>query len=166
MVSGAALAGSTPWRESAEPAGSLSAETMGVVLDGRAILAPTTLALRRGAVTGIIGHNGSGKTTLLRCLARQLTPTSGVVSLGGPVAALGARAFARRLAYLPQHTPASTGLTARELVAFGRYPWHGPLGRVGPQGEAAIDEAMRLSDTTGWLTACRAASASGAGSPR
>ena len=126
----------------------LRAEGVGVSLDGRPILAPTTLSFARGTVTGIVGHNGSGKTTLLRCLARQLTPTTGEVTLGARVAALGARAFARRLAYLPQQTPVSTGLTGRELVAFGRYPWHGPLGRVGPQGEAAIADAMTLSDTT------------------
>ncbi len=126
----------------------LRAEGVGVSLDGRAILAPTTLSFARSTVTGIVGHNGSGKTTLLRCLARQLVPTIGEVTLGEPVASLGARAFARRLAYLPQQTPVSTGLTGRELVALGRYPWHGPLGRVGPHGEAVITDAMRLSDTT------------------
>ncbi|MCW6509201.1 ABC transporter ATP-binding protein [Lichenifustis flavocetrariae] len=126
----------------------LHAEGVAVSVDGRLILAPTTLAFTRGQVVGIIGHNGSGKTTLLRCLARQYTPTAGRISLGGrPLAAWGARAFARQLAYLPQQTPASTGLTGRELVALGRYPWHGPLGRIGPQGRLAIEDAMRLADT-------------------
>ena len=126
----------------------LRAEGVGVSLDGRMVLKPTTLSFARGTVTGIVGHNGSGKTTLLRCLARQRAPTMGEVTLGEPVATLGARAFARRLAYLPQQTPVATGLTGRELVAFGRYPWHGPLGRVGAEGEAAIADAMTLSDTT------------------
>lgn len=64
-----------------------------------------------------------------------------------PAAAWGARAFARQLAYLPQQTPASTGLTGQELVAFGRYAWHGALGRIGTHGRQAVAEAMRLSDT-------------------
>ena len=126
----------------------LAAESVGVTVDGRPILRPATLGFARGQVVGIIGHNGSGKTTLLKCLARQQAPTEGRVSLGGrDTETWGAREFARHLAYLPQQTPASTGLTGRELVAFGRYPWHGPLGRIGPQGRRAVADAMRLSDT-------------------
>ncbi|MDX7951274.1 ABC transporter ATP-binding protein [Lichenihabitans sp. Uapishka_5] len=129
-------------------AGDLAADSVAVTLDGRLILQPTSLRFGRGAVVGILGHNGSGKTTLLKCLARQLMPTGGTVRLGGrPAGAWGPRPFARQLAYLPQQTPASTGLTGRELVAFGRYPWHGPLGRVGPVGRRAIADALRLSGT-------------------
>ena len=129
-------------------AADLAAEGISVTIDGRTILQPTTVAFGRGSLVGILGHNGSGKTTLLKCLARQMVPSSGLVRLGGQAAdGWGARPFARQLAYLPQQTPASTGLTGRELVAFGRYPWHGPLGRVGPEGRRAITEAMRLSGT-------------------
>ena len=139
--------GTTP-REAAQAGGLLEADGVGVTIEGRAILAATSLGIARGRVTGIIGHNGSGKSTLLKCLARQMTPTTGRVLLGGkPVESWGARPFARQLAYLPQQTPDSTGLTGRELVAFGRYPWHGPLGRVGPESRVAIADAMRLSDT-------------------
>ena len=126
----------------------LVAQDVSVSVDGRTILHPTTLGFARGTVVGILGHNGSGKTTLLKCLARQMAASAGRVSLGGqPADHWGARPFARQLAYLPQQTPASTGLTGRELVAFGRYPWHGPLGRVGPDGRRAITEALRLSGT-------------------
>ena len=129
----------------------LRAEAVRVVAEGRTILEPTTLEFRRARVTGIVGHNGSGKTTLLKCLARQSTPTTGQITLDGqPLSTFGARAFARKLAYLPQQTPAATGLTGRELVAYGRYPWHGALGRIGSGGHRAIAEAMRLSDTTGF----------------
>ena len=129
-------------------AADLAAEDVSVSIEGRTILQPTTLGFGRGAMVGILGHNGSGKTTLLKCLARQMTPSAGTVRLGGQAAERwAARPFARQLAYLPQQVPASTGLTGRELVAFGRYPWHGPLGRVGAEGRRAIAEAMRMSDT-------------------
>ena len=134
--------------DAAQAQDSLHARRVGVAVGHRTILQPTTLSFSRGRMVGIIGHNGSGKTTLLKCLARQQAPTTGSVLLGErPVDQWGARAFARQLAYLPQQTPASTGLTGRELVSFGRYPWHGALGRIGPHGRSAVEEAMRLSAT-------------------
>ncbi|WP_377810184.1 ATP-binding cassette domain-containing protein [Azospirillum sp. A29] len=110
---------------------------------GRTLLHPLTLALAPGRVVGLIGHNGSGKSTLLKLMARQLIPSAGTIRFEGrPLAAWKARAFARRLAYLPQQTPAAPGLLVRELVALGRYPWHGMLGRFGAGDREAVEDAM------------------------
>ena len=118
----------------------------GFAVEGRRLLAPTTLTFSRGRVYGIIGHNGSGKSTLLKLLARQIAPSFGDIALAGlPLGRHGARALARQVAYLPQNLPVATGLTVRELVGFGRYPWHGPLGRMSPDDRAHVAEAMRLS---------------------
>jgi iron complex transport system ATP-binding protein len=122
-----------------------------VSVEGRVLLAPTRLTFGRGRVYGIIGHNGSGKSTLLKLLGRQMAPSFGQISFADrPLDQHGARAFARQVAYLPQITPAATGLTVRELVGFGRYPWHGPLGRMGPEDRAHIKEALRLSHIEGF----------------
>jgi iron complex transport system ATP-binding protein len=118
-----------------------------VVTGRRRRLGPVSLAFRPGALHAVIGHNGSGKSTLLKLLARQDAPTAGLVTLGGrPVAALAPRAFARRVAYLAQALPAATGLTVRELVEQGRYPWHGALGRITPADRAAVTEALAAAD--------------------
>ena len=115
----------------------------------RTLLAPLSLELGQGTVTGLVGHNGSGKSTLLKLLARQLRPTTGGIGFGGrPRDAWGDRELARRIAYLPQHTPLAPGMLARELVALGRYPWHGALGRFGPADRDKVEEAMALTDTT------------------
>ncbi|MFC4174433.1 ABC transporter ATP-binding protein [Microvirga sp. GCM10011540] len=115
-------------------------------IEGHALLQPTSLAFGRGRVYGIIGHNGSGKSTLLKLLARQMPPSGGAIRFAGtPIQDFGARAFARHVAYLPQHTPVTTSLTVRELVRFGRYPWHGPLGRVSPEDHRHVAEAMSLA---------------------
>jgi ferric hydroxamate transport system ATP-binding protein len=114
---------------------------------GRDLLAPLDLVLEPGRFHGLIGHNGSGKSTFLKLLARQERPSRGEVRLGGrPLPAWGHRAFARAVAYLPQATPASTGLTVAELVAFGRYPWHGPLRRPSAADRARVEEALALAD--------------------
>lgn len=118
-------------------------------LGDRELLAPLTLQLPRGRVYGLIGHNGSGKSTLLKLLARQQAPSGGVIRFEGrPLDAWASRDFARRVAYLPQQPPATLGMTVAELVAFGRYPWHGALGRFGALDHDKVAEAMQLTEVT------------------
>ncbi len=56
------------------------------------------------------------------------------------------RDFARRVAFLPQHLPDVAGLTVRELVRLGRFPWRGLLGRWRAEDHAAIDQALAQTD--------------------
>lgn len=113
----------------------------------RPILAPLTLNIPvAGQVHGLIGHNGSGKSTLLKLLARQQHPTSGSITLDGkPLQSWNDRALARKIAYLAQHLPSAAGMTVRELVSLGRYPWHGPLGRFREEDRRKTDEAIELT---------------------
>lgn len=116
-------------------------------IPGRTLLHPLTLDLAPGRVIGLIGHNGSGKSTLVKLLARQQQPTTGEIRFNGAaLPAWGERDFARKVAYLPQHTPPATGLLSRELVAFGRYPWHGALGRFSARDAEKVAEALRLAN--------------------
>lgn len=113
----------------------------------RTLLHSLTLDIPAGEMVGLIGHNGSGKTSLMRLLARLTRPTRGTLRFEGR--ALGdwpQRAFAQRLAYLPQSTPPTDGLLVRELVALGRYPWHGALGRFGAEDHERVHEAMAWTD--------------------
>lgn len=118
----------------------------GFDLGSRSLLRPLDLALAPGRCYGLIGPNGSGKSTLVKLLARQLTPTRGEIRFRGqPLAKWDARPFARELGYLPQFTPATDGMLVEELVALGRYPWHGPLGRFASGDRAKVAEAMALT---------------------
>ncbi|WP_371348217.1 ATP-binding cassette domain-containing protein [Ancylobacter sp. IITR112] len=113
---------------------------------GRVLLEPLTLTLPKGSLIGLIGHNGSGKSTLLKILARQHPAGAGEVRFDGrPLGAWKDRSFARKLAYLPQATPPTGGLLVRELVALGRYPWHGALGRFTETDRAKVEEAIELT---------------------
>lgn len=119
--------------------------------DGRVTLSLPSLRLGEEGVTAILGHNGSGKSTLMNVLARQLAPDAGTVRLdGADIARPSARAFARRIAYLPQRTPEIPGLTVRDLVGLGRYPWRGALGRWGAGDRDAVDRAMAAVDIAGF----------------
>lgn len=112
------------------------------------LLSPLTLDFAEGKVYGLIGHNGSGKSTLLKLLARQHEASGGNVLLNGKrTQAWSARAYARQVAYLPQHLPAATQLTAQELVAMGRYAWNGLLRRQSDQDREAVAQALALTHT-------------------
>jgi iron complex transport system ATP-binding protein len=118
-------------------------EGVGLVIGQQPILNGVSLGFAQGGVTGLVGHNGSGKSTLLKVMARQLAPTSGSILYGGrPVAAHGERAFAREVAYLPQDVGAGAEMSVRELVACGRYPWHGPLGRFTDEDREKVEAAI------------------------
>lgn len=110
---------------------------------GRTLLQPLSLTFPPGKVTGLIGHNGSGKSTLLKMLGRHHAASSGEVLLNQqPVGRWNSKAFARQVAYLPQQLPAAEGMTVRELVAIGRYPWHGALGRFGQEDRDRVEDAI------------------------
>lgn len=108
---------------------------------------PLSLTFPEGRVCGLIGHNGSGKSTLLKMLGRHQPPSSGEVLLNDvPLSLWESKAFAREVAYLPQQLPAAEGMTVRELVAIGRYPWHGALGRFRQEDRQQVEEAIALVD--------------------
>ncbi|MDB6454980.1 ABC transporter ATP-binding protein [Falsirhodobacter sp. 20TX0035] len=114
-----------------------------VSVPGRVLLHGVSLSIPAGRMVALIGHNGSGKSTLLKTLARQMRPESGHLAFESRALAYWpARDLARRLAYLPQHTPPAEGMTVRELVALGRYPWHGALGRVTPHDRRVVEAAI------------------------
>ena len=124
-----------------------------LTVPGRTLLHGLDLSLPSGKVTGLIGHNGSGKSTLRKLLSRQMQPTQGSIAFAGrPLPGWSTRALARHLAYLPQHPPAAEGLSVRELAALGRYPWHGALGRPGPEDRNATDFKKRKSTGCGLIT--------------
>ncbi len=123
-------------------------DAAGYTVSGTVLLHPTTLDFPARGVTGLVGQNGSGKSTLLKILARQQAATCGRVTFAGqPLHAWAEREFARRVAYLPQHTPLAAGLKVRELVALGRYPWHGALGRFAQTDLDKVNEALALTST-------------------
>jgi iron complex transport system ATP-binding protein len=127
----------------------LSAEEVRFNRGKRAVLAGASLAFGPGDVVSLLGANGAGKTTLLRLMLGLQRPHGGRVLLGHRTPAeIGARDFARRVAYVPQlhHTPFP--YRVREVVALGRLP---AQGLFGPAGSADADMVSSVLDHLGIL---------------
>ncbi|MEU6355228.1 ABC transporter ATP-binding protein [Streptomyces sp. NPDC047072] len=122
----------------------LTVDRLHVTLDRNPVLRDVSLTARKGEIVGLVGPNGSGKSTLLRTVYRSLRPADGVVRVGeDDVWTLSPRAAARRTAAVLQDAGGdTTGLTVAEIVALGRAPHHGLLGRDGADDRAAVSDAV------------------------
>ncbi len=114
--------------------------------DGVDVVHDASVTLRPGEVTVLVGPNGSGKSTLLRTIARLQRPRTATLAIDGTDGlALTPREFSRRVALLTQGRPTPSGLTVRDVVEFGRYPYRGRWGRSDPDGRAAVDRALAMT---------------------
>lgn len=114
---------------------------------GREILSDISLRLHPGETLGLIGPNGSGKSTLMGLMAGLLRPNRGEIRLEGrPMARLGRRQIARRLALVAQSAETAERITVRDAVELGRTPWLGPLRPWGAQDDDAVAAALDAVD--------------------
>lgn len=127
----------------------LRGEALCAGYNGRRVLAEVDFTVQDSSVTVLLGPNGSGKSTLLKTLARTLAPDTGKVLLDGTdIHRQSTRTVAQRLGILPQSPSAPDGLTVRELVGLGRFPYQSLMRQWSRHDEAAVDEAMALADVS------------------
>lgn len=130
----------------------LTCEGITVGYGAEPILKDITVDIPEGKITALIGPNGCGKSTLLKTFGRQLRPQRGTVTLDErPLGEFGAREFARRLAFLPQQPTVPEGMSVRELIAFGRYPYTGAFASLGDDDHAAITKAAEHTGVSDFL---------------
>jgi iron-chelate-transporting ATPase len=125
----------------------LSGRRLDVGYHGTTVVHEASIELAAGRVTALVGPNGSGKSTLLRALARLHKPSGGEVLLddGSPAFELSAREFARRVTLLAQSRPTPSGVTVRDVVGYGRYPYRSRFSGGDPDGLRAVDHAMQVT---------------------
>ena len=124
-------------------------ESRGLTLgyDGNTIVKNLDLTIPKGKITILVGANGCGKSTLLRGLARLLKPTKGTVYLdASDVFRQSTKDIAKKLGILTQGPVAPEGLTVRDLVACGRFPYQSWLQQWTKEDERLVELAL---ETTG-----------------
>lgn len=147
------LAPTAPPVVESRPAAAMAGRGLRLSYDRRTVVDDAEIELRPGAVTALLGPNGSGKSTLLRSLARLHRPDAGSVTLADgdrdgdtDALALHPKDFARRVTLLSQSHPTPSGVTVRDVVAYGRHPYRGRFRSADADGPRAIAHAM---DVTG-----------------
>lgn len=127
----------------------LEAKQLTLAYDSTPIVRNLNIEIPTGKTTVLVGANGCGKSTLLRGLAKLLKPQSGIVYLDGKnISQLKAKTVAKKLGMLPQSPTATEGLTVRDLVAMGRYPYQSWLQQWSTGDEQKVAEALEIATMT------------------
>ena len=125
----------------------LTTRKLTLAYDGKPIIEALDLAILSGKITVLVGPNGCGKSTLLKGLGRLLKPQHGVVYLDSTsIFKLSTKKVAQQLGLLPQGPIAPDGLTVRELVAQGRYPYQSWLQQWSKEDEKEVESALAITE--------------------
>lgn len=98
-----------------------------------------------GELTCLLGSNGIGKSTLLRTLSAFQPKLSGEIILQDrEIETYTEKELARLVSVVLTEKPDVRNMSVRDLVALGRSPYTGFWGRLLPEDEAKVDEAIDL----------------------
>lgn len=107
------------------------------------VAAGLTLTLLPGDFVCLLGPNGVGKSTLIRTLAGIDEPRSGEISLNGRrLSDLSPKERARRVSVVLTDSLTGAMLSVYSLVALGRHPYTGMLGKLNKEDRARVEWAL------------------------
>jgi len=118
----------------------IAVDGLAVGYDGHPVVEGITLDVAAGTTLAVLGTNGSGKSTLIKTLVGLLDPIAGDARvLGGAPGAAPAR-----VSYLGQIQPSGFVLPVRasDVVAMGRFPARGLLGRMRADDRRLVAESL------------------------
>lgn len=119
--------------------------SVGLALDGRAILKNVSLQVFPGEVLALVGPNGAGKSSLLSVMSGDVQATTGRALLQGrDVSKYRVDEAARQRSVLMQSNEVSFPFTVAEIVEMGRAPWARTMSLA--DDNKAIAEALEKAD--------------------
>lgn len=105
------------------------------------ILKEVNFSLATGQIVALIGANGAGKSTLFNLMSRMSPLQTGQISFDGhDISTATDGDMAKVVAMLAQENHIQGRLRVRELLMFGRYPYH--LGRPTQADRDKVEEVM------------------------
>ncbi|HEY0177588.1 MAG TPA: ABC transporter ATP-binding protein, partial [Pedobacter sp.] len=118
----------------------------------KVVSGPLNLELYAGQLICLLGPNGSGKSTLLRTVSGLQDALAGTIELEGRnLRQMKAAEIARQISLVLTDNVRSGNLDVYSLIALGRYPYSGWLGRLNQEDKKAIDHAVSLTGTSSFL---------------
>ena len=122
----------------------ISVKNLSVAYESNTIIEDMNLSIPKGKISIIIGANGCGKSTLLKTIARINKPKNGDIFINDKnIKRVKEKDIAKDVAFLPQGPVCPSGLTVRELVAFGRFPHQKIIGGLNNHDKETIDWAIK-----------------------
>ena len=101
--------------------------------------------LLRGQMICLLGSNGRGKSTLMRSLCGFLSPLAGKVLLNGnDISTYTEKELSRLIAVVLTDRILLPQARVHEVVAFGRSPNTGVMGRLNDEDRAIVQKSMEI----------------------
>ncbi|WP_026478663.1 ABC transporter ATP-binding protein [Alkaliphilus transvaalensis] len=121
----------------------ISVRNLSVAYEDNLIIDKMNLSIPKGKISIIIGANGCGKSTLLKSIARIIKPKDGEIFINGKdIKDQKEKHLATQIAFLPQGPICPSGMTVKELVAYGRFPHQKMIGGLNTHDKEIIDWAI------------------------
>ena len=122
----------------------ISVKNLCVSYENNNIIENMDLSIPKGKITIIIGANGCGKSTLLKTISRINKHKNGDIFINNKnIKNIKEKNIAKEVAFLPQGPVCPSGLTVRELVAYGRFPHQKMIGGLNSHDKEVIDWAIK-----------------------
>lgn len=107
------------------------------------VLDNLNISLFAGELTCLLGANGIGKSTLLRTLSNMQPALSGdVLLLDKKINQYKNQDLSTLLGLVLTDKTSIGGLTVRELISLGRYPYTGFWGRLSDEDNSVVSQSM------------------------
>ncbi len=125
----------------------LSIENLSIGYGDHTVQQGLRLHADTGQMICLLGTNGCGKSTLLRTIASLQRPIDGQIYLcDQEIGSLSAQERSRLLALVLTERIAIANTHVSDIVAMGRYPYSGVLGRLNDEDQQRIQEAMQQTE--------------------
>ena len=121
----------------------IGVKNLSIAYEDSLIIDKMNLSIPKGEVNVIIGANGCGKSTLLKSIARVIKPISGDIFINGSnINKQREKHIATQVAFLPQGPTCPSGMTVKQLVAYGRFPHQKMIGGLKNHDKEIINWAI------------------------
>ena len=109
------------------------------------ILPPINASLASGELVGLVGRNGIGKSTFLRTLVGLQTAIDGLIEINDkPLYAYNREALSRLVGFVSTDITRIPHLKVFDLVALGRFPYTGWMGKLKVNDKMVIYDALEM----------------------
>jgi iron complex transport system ATP-binding protein len=126
----------------------LQASNLTFAYGERPVLREVSIKLSPGEVVTLLGPNGCGKSTLIKILLGHLRGSGAIEWDGRPLPRWRRRAFARRVAYLPQAPSFEVEHRVLDVLQLGRAPYWQAFGIESPHDAEVVARVAEQLDLT------------------
>jgi iron complex transport system ATP-binding protein len=111
--------------------------------NSKVLLPSLTASAHEGELIAIVGQNGIGKSTLLRTIAGLQDKLGGTVVINGKqISSYSRMDFAQNIGYISTEPVKVINMKVYDLVALGRFPHTGWLGKLSENDHIVIKESI------------------------